>query len=83
MCKSAFLILILLASICTQAQDLKPIHLPTPQTSGGRPLMQVLKDRQTRREFRPERLPTQVLSNLLGPRSASTVLMADALPPRR
>jgi nitroreductase len=63
--KSAFLIGILFASICTHAQDLKPIQLPTPQTSGGRPLMQVLKERQTRREFRSEKLPMQVLSNLL------------------
>ncbi len=63
--KSAFLIVILLASICTEAQSLKPIQLPTPQTSGGRPLMQVLKERQTRREFRSKKLPMQVLSNLL------------------
>ena len=57
-------LLILLASISIQAQDLKPIQLPNPQTSGGRPLMQVLKERQTRREFRSERLPMQVLANL-------------------
>ena len=63
--KSAFLIVTLLASVCTEAQTLKPIQLPTPQTSGGRPLMQVLKERQTRREFRSEKLPMQVLSNLL------------------
>ncbi len=65
MCKSAFLIVIVLASICTEAQTLKSIQLPPPQTSGGRPLMQVLKERQTRREFRSEKLPMQVLSNLL------------------
>ena len=63
--KSAFLIVILLASVCTEAQTLKPIQLPAPHTSGGRPLMQVLKERQTRREFRPEKLPMQVLANLL------------------
>ncbi len=63
--KSAFLIVTLLASIRTEAQTLKPIQLPTPHTSGGRPLMQVLKERQTRREFRSEKLPMQVLSNLL------------------
>jgi SagB-type dehydrogenase family enzyme len=62
--KSA-LLLVLLASISIQAQDLKPIQLPTPQTSGGRPLMQVLKERQTRREFRSEKVPRQVLANLL------------------
>jgi nitroreductase len=60
-----FLIVILFASICTHAQDLKPIQLPTPQTSVGRPLMQVLKERQTRREFSADKLPMQVLANLL------------------
>jgi hypothetical protein len=49
--KSAFLIVILLASVCTEAQ-LKPIQLPAPHTSGGRPLMEVLKERRTRRELR-------------------------------
>jgi nitroreductase len=47
------------------AQELKPISLPKPQTDGGRPLMQVLKERQTRREFTPGSLSSQVLSNLL------------------
>jgi SagB-type dehydrogenase family enzyme len=32
---------------------------------GGRPLMQVLKDRSTSRAFSSEKLPAQVLSNLL------------------
>lgn len=63
--RSAFLIVMLLASICTEAQTLKSIQLPPPQTSGGRPLMQVLKERQTQREFRSKKLPMQVLSNLL------------------
>src|SRR5512135_130409 len=49
----------------SQAQQLTPIQLPPPQTSGGRPLMLVLKERQTQREFRSEKLPMQVLSNLL------------------
>ena len=47
------------------AQELKPIPLPQPQTDGGRPLMQVLKDRHSSREFRGDKLPPQVLSNLL------------------
>ncbi len=45
------------------AQD--PIELPKPQTDGGRPLMQVLRDRKTVRDFSSEVLPPQVLSNLL------------------
>jgi len=47
------------------AQEMKPIPLPKPQTDGGRPLMQVLKERQTRREFSPGSLSLQTLSNLL------------------
>jgi SagB-type dehydrogenase family enzyme len=47
------------------AQELKPIELPKPQTDGGRPLMQVLKERSTSRDFSSEKLPLPVLSNLL------------------
>jgi SagB-type dehydrogenase family enzyme len=45
--------------------ELKPIQLLPPQTDGGRPLMQVLKDRKSSREFSTEKLPPQMLSNLL------------------
>src|SRR5512139_2343651 len=41
------------------------IDLPKPQTDGGKPLMQVLKARQSGREFAAEKLPPPVLSNLL------------------
>ena len=47
------------------AQDLKPVALPAPQTSGGKPLMQALKERKSTREFTTEKLSPQVLSNLL------------------
>ena len=47
------------------AQDIKPIELPKPQMDGGRPLMQVLKDRHTTRVFSTEKLSAQALSNLL------------------
>lgn len=47
------------------AQDLKPVALPPPQTSGGKPLMQALKERKSTREFTTEKLSPQVLSNLL------------------
>jgi len=47
------------------AQELKTIQLSPPQTDGGRPLMQVLKDRASSRNFSPEKLPAQVLSNML------------------
>jgi nitroreductase len=46
-------------------QELKPVALPTPQTSGGKPLMQVLKERKSARDFGPELLSRQTLANLL------------------
>jgi len=49
----------------TFAEELKPIQLTNPQTDGGRPLMQVLKERRSGREFSSEKLPMQILSNLL------------------
>lgn len=39
--------------------------LPPPQTSGGKPLMQALRERQTVRELRHDALPLQMLSDLL------------------
>jgi len=48
-----------------QSAGLKPIQLLQPQMDGGRPLMQVLKDRKTSRAFSSEKLPMQVLSNML------------------
>jgi len=47
------------------AQELKSVILPVPQTDGGRPLMQALKERKSTREFGGEKLPVQVLANLL------------------
>jgi SagB-type dehydrogenase family enzyme len=47
------------------AQELKPVILPAPQTDGGRPLMQALRERKSAREFSGEKLPVQVLANLL------------------
>jgi len=47
------------------ADDLQPIQLLPPQIDGGKPLMQALQKRSTSRDFSPEQLPPQVLSNLL------------------
>jgi SagB-type dehydrogenase family enzyme len=55
--------LILSALAC--AEDLKPIELPKPRTEGGMPLMEALKARETSRSFSSEKLPEQVLSDLL------------------
>jgi nitroreductase len=62
--QSLFACLLLGASLAP-AQELKPIPLPKPQTEGGMPLMQALKERKSGREFGTEKLPPQVLSNLL------------------
>jgi len=47
------------------AQDLKAVQLTPPNFDGGKPLMQALKARATSRAFDAEKLPDQVLSNLL------------------
>jgi nitroreductase len=56
---------LLLLAVVLPAQDLKPIRLPNPQTEGGKPLMQALKERRSSREFSTQKLAPQVLSNLL------------------
>jgi nitroreductase len=48
-----------------KAEELKVIPLPAPQTEGGKPLMQALEQRRTIRELKPDKLPAQVLANLL------------------
>jgi hypothetical protein len=41
------------------------IKLPAPKTEGGMPLMQALKERESRREFSSRELPPEILSSLL------------------
>lgn len=62
-----FIICALIAGIVFSCwgQELKPIQLLEPQMEGGRPLMQVFKDRRSSRAFSTEKLPVQVLSNML------------------
>jgi SagB-type dehydrogenase family enzyme len=55
----------ILSSSLLYAQELKPIKLPPPRTDGGRPLMQVLKDRSSSRSFSGDTIPVQVLSDML------------------
>jgi nitroreductase len=64
-CLAVAAALLWLGAMASQAEDLKPIALPAPQTEGGKPLMQALKQRQSMREIKPDKLPTQVLGNLL------------------
>ena len=49
----------------TIASELQIVRLPPPQTEGGKPLMQALKERHSAREFSTKVLPPQMLSNLL------------------
>ena len=46
-------------------QQINPIKLLAPQTQGGKQLMQALKDRKSMREFGPQQLSLQVLSDML------------------
>jgi len=47
------------------AEEIKKIELPAPDQAGGKPLMAALKERRSEREFAPDPLSPQVLSNLL------------------
>jgi nitroreductase len=64
--KSAILLLSILCSCAAlSAAELQPIALPAPQVTGGKPLMEALQQRASQREFAPDPLSPQVLSNLL------------------
>jgi SagB-type dehydrogenase family enzyme len=52
-------------AICAAAQTVPAIQLPPPVKEGGKPLMQVLKERKSARALSLEKLPLPVLSNLL------------------
>ncbi|MDD8026384.1 MAG: nitroreductase family protein [Acidobacteriota bacterium] len=56
---------VLSVPLAAPAQAPKTIDLPKPQTTGGMPLMEALSARRTSREFGPEKLAPQMLSNLL------------------
>ncbi len=47
------------------SEEAKKIELPPADQSGGKPLLQALKERRSEREFAPDPLPLPVLSNLL------------------
>jgi len=55
----------ILLAAAAAGQELSAIKLPSPVTTGGKPLMEVLKARQSAREFAADKLSPQVLSNLL------------------
>ena len=47
------------------AQELQPIVLPKPEKEGGKSVLAALWERKTVRNIRSEKLPPQMLSNLL------------------
>ena len=59
------LLLVLFSPLLSCAEEAGEIELPAPQMKGGRPLMEVLKDRRTMRSFSNKELSSQELSNLL------------------
>jgi SagB-type dehydrogenase family enzyme len=61
----ALLLSVMPALAFAQIEVPEVVTLRKPQLDGGRPLMQVLKERRSTREFRKDKLPEQVLSNLL------------------
>jgi hypothetical protein len=76
---AAKLIIIFAFSSMSPAQvpELQPIRLPKPQMDGGKPLMQVLRDRKSARAFSGRKIPEQMLSNLIWRPAVSTVPTED------
>ena len=54
-------VLLLAQSLLIHAQGLQPILLPAAQTDRGKPLMQAMLERRTIRDFKPDKLPPQLL----------------------
>jgi len=61
----SLLALLLAFPMMSQTEAVKAIQLPKPQTDGGKPLMQVLKERKSTRAFSDRKLSEQTLSDLL------------------
>jgi SagB-type dehydrogenase family enzyme len=58
-------VMVFAAPLFLAAQESEIIKLPAPQMTGGKPLLDCLKARQSTRDFGTEKLSLQVLSNLL------------------
>lgn len=61
----ALALALLLGSGAASGEEPKPVVLPPPQTTGGKPLMEALQQRRTGRDIKPDPLPPQTLSDLL------------------
>ncbi|HPP12509.1 MAG TPA: SagB/ThcOx family dehydrogenase [bacterium] len=62
---SGSLIFLTVTAVIVSSQELQPISLPKPQMAGGKTLMEALSLRKSTREFSPQELPLQTLSDLL------------------
>ncbi len=58
-------VILIFSTGAVSAQEAMTVQLPAPQTEGGKPLLQALKERESSRQFASDKLPSQVLSNLL------------------
>lgn len=56
---------IMMVGSFAKTQELQPIKLPTPSLTNDKPLMQAMKERQSRREFDDRELSLQELANVL------------------
>ncbi|MDD5427703.1 MAG: SagB/ThcOx family dehydrogenase [Candidatus Omnitrophica bacterium] len=52
-------------SAAVSAESAGSIKLPDPETQGGKPLMQALKERMSQRSFSSKDIPLQVMSDML------------------
>src|SRR5512136_2194890 len=59
------ILVVFVAPVFLAAQEAEVIKLPAPQMTGGKPLLDCLKARQSARDFGAEKLSPQALSNLL------------------
>jgi SagB-type dehydrogenase family enzyme len=59
-----YCVVITACSLC-RADDLKTLDLPKPRITGGRPLMDVLSNRKSSRQFSQKEIPMQTLSDML------------------
>ncbi len=62
---SIFFIFSFIFAFCIIGQEEEMVRLPEPQTSGGKPLMEALKERESSRSFSSAELSKQQLSDLL------------------
>lgn len=65
MIQQSLIVGLMFSATLAAAQEAQPIKLPQPQFETGMPLMQALHARKSTREFSSEKLPDQVLSDLL------------------